>query len=189
MKIITTLLLFFSLSAHCDLTSFEWTGDAFLDENGVQVAAGNPISDYVALTLFSDLNPAVSGNQIDISSISGATFHPFISPLEVVGEVPPTIADDYFSDLFNGDGSFVGTAYLLIHKGDGNIQVGDFIGLSTASFTVNDLQPTGTGPVATSQTFDGGIITSNIEVIPEPSTILVILLSIAGLVGFRKHLR
>jgi|GEM_PF-1782504 len=192
MKTFIAILLLLSCSARSDLTSFAWEGDSLQDENSVQVAAGNPVLDYVGLTIFNDLNLSVIGNEIDISSILASTFHSFTSPLEVVGAAPPPIAGDYFSDLFTGDGSYAGeTAYLLIHQGNGIIQIGDFIGISSVGFAVLELDPDGPGgnPPGIQQTFDGGLIITNVQVIPEPTTIAILIMAILGICGFRKHIR
>lgn len=193
MKSIFIFFVAFGVTVFGDLTSFEWQGDTLFDETNTQVSEGNPVADFVALTLFSDLTGFITGsNEIDISHINGANFHPFISPLDVAGPTPPPIAGDYATDFFNGDGTYATqTAYLLIHKGNGNIQVGDFIGFGTNSHIVNELDPDGPGgdPALTQQLFDGGIIVTNIQVIPEPTTLIALLAGIVGLVGFRRHLQ
>lgn len=79
------------------------------------------------------------------------------------------------------------TAYAIVVDGGGksSISVGDYLGAAPNSLFITDRG----SPAATTQLLNGGAVITNIVVIPEPTTIAVLLMGILGLVGFRKHLR
>ena len=199
MKYFTLFISAFLCVSVAQESNFNWSGDGLFDENNTQVggpSALEPVPGYTALTLFSDLNGLVTSNEIQLSDILSASFHPTTSSIDIASLTsgPPPLQGNYLTEAFFDDTTptsttpgvpgYVGqTAYLLVHQGNGSIQVGDFIGLSSSGTTILDRE------LLTPQEIDGGTIVTNIEVIPEPSTFLFLVLAFAtlGIFGGRRY--
>jgi hypothetical protein len=183
MKCFCLILSLFSTFALAEV-SFDWSGTSIFDETNTKVTSATDVS-FKALTILNvDLSPFVIGNKINISDIPTALA---VSNINVsLSFLPDSFNTDTYSDPTNvGVGS---TPYLVVHHGNGIIQVGDYIGLGgSAASTLSNLSI----PPEAPQKFTSNplIISTNIEVIPEPTTIAILLMGILGLVGFRKHLR
>lgn len=194
-KLILFVFLFSFLRAQ--ETNFTWSGASLFDETNTKLGstAGplEPLPGYTALTVFSDLTTLVTSNQIQLSDLLTASFHldgPSTETLSTIDVAdtdsgPPPLQGNYLTEAFFNSGSaYIGNdAYLLIHQGDGNFQVGDFIGLSSSGTQLVDRE------LLTPQSLDGGVIVTNIEVIPEPTTLLLLLASVSGLIAYRRYAR
>jgi len=160
-----------AVAASADVTAWNWTGGTITPE----LAAGSVISSG-AITVNIDHSPYVVDNggqlQIDIADIQGVIG---VSDLAIA---PAFLGGVYSSGQVDSDGSAVGQAWLVIDANGGGVQIGDFIGFG-GSATINDLQPNPGDPIGTPQTFAGGSVDTNVQVIPEPATIG--MMGIAGL--------
>ena len=193
-KILLFVFMSFLASSYSDVT-FSWdapdfsgtsglTGE-FFDETNTRVTDTTDIN-FKGLTFLTDLSSFVIGGEIDISHITN-------NPALVVNDInvaPFVIGDAFNTSTYSstanaGDGN---TPYLVIHHGDGSIGVGDFIGFGGAPTGVDstDTQITSGNPPPT-QVFrpTNSIIMTNIQVVPEPSTLF--LFSLAGLVILRAY--
>lgn len=113
---------------------------------------------------------------IDSQNISVAPFGT-PAPWEVINPITQTGSERVGS-----------IAYALVVDGGGlsSISVGNFIGQAANSYTITDLG----APPGPTQSFAPGIVVTNVEVIiPEPTTLMALLVGIVGLLGFRRHLQ
>lgn len=160
--------------ATADITQFNFSGGTAQDQGtafdgwSMIVAQGNASS----VSDLGELTPdTLTGLGLSVAGVPGSTKLPF----QPVG----TLSTDYIT----GNGSLAGSVFgILVNKtgvtGIGDIAAGDFIGL-TADFDVIDLQPGGSGTVGLPQSFNPGVVDSNLQVIPEPATIG--MMGVAGL--------
>ena len=186
MKKVLTMLAVGAIvaSASADLTGWAFNGPTLTDNGGALFAVGSEVTAHTKLNL--DLTPFVFDNagqlQIDIANIGA------IQTFVDIGIAPPFAGGTYSSANAASDGSIAGaTAYLVVKDGLGAIAVGDFIGLG-GSGVLEDLLP-GTDPALPAQNFDGGAVTTNIEVIPEPATLGMMAVAGLGLFLARKKAR
>lgn len=166
-------------TASADLTGFNWGGGASLtDQTGVAIGKD---SATVFTLLDTDLNSYVVDGKIDISYIQSANL---LTAMTATIVPFGATKGQWGTAKYEGDASIAGSdAYALILNGLGtslgDIQIGDFIGLSATGNTIADLQPSLDNPPSLPQVFNGGAVQTNIQVIPEPAT--VGLLGVAGL--------
>lgn len=158
--------------ASADITAWNWTGGVVSPTLPAGTIAGG------AITVNIDHSPFVfdDGGQlkINIADIQGVIG---VANFTVAPLVP--FGGTYSTTQVDSDGSAVGNAWLVLDANGGGIEVGDFIGFGNSA-VINDLRPGGPGnPTGTPQTFAGGNVTTNVQVIPEPATIG--LMGIAGL--------
>ena len=161
-------------SASADLTGFLWQGGVATDELGAPILNGTATA-YSILDV--DLSSFVvnNGGNLEISIFDIVAAY----SVDSLGVAPAFLGGAYSTLAINGDGSVAGsTANLLIHNGTGAIQQGDYIGLGGSGVIV-DLQPGGVGAPGLTQSFVGGDVQTNIQVVPEPATIG--LMGVAGL--------
>jgi hypothetical protein len=186
---IISAISFAFMSVACGDTLFSWFGADLLDETGTPVPQNGPTPvNYDAITyLNTDLSPFVDNinNTIDISNIPAVFFT--IQDMFVANDGPPSFNKEYTSNSFldNGGSGIGDTAYLVVKKGSGSIQVGDWIGLGGNAVITDQGSP----PSAPGQQIDGGIVTTNIQVIPEPSTFFLIGIAGLGLYVTRRFAR
>jgi len=166
-----------AVSASADLTGFDMAGGVAYDSTGTAFAS-NAANVYTLLN--KDLGASVSGDTIDISFIKGVGASDIFSSIGLA--VAPARFGGTYSFSAQGTGAAAGsTAYFVVTTAASwdSIAVGDYIGIITESFTLNDLQLDPAAPPLTSQQFTGSNVTANVQVIPEPAT--VGLLGVAGL--------
>lgn len=176
-----------ALSTFADLAMFRWFGGIAIDSNGEAIATGTAT---LVTILDTDLSANVINGTINLSVLheAEATFHD-ASSLHVAPEI---LGGKFSTDTIHGDGSIVGsTAYALIVNRAGltslsQIQAGDYIGLSSYSHLIRDLQPNPEIPPYTFQAFDAGNVSIGTSVIPEPSTIGLMGIAGMGMILIRR---
>ena len=170
-----------AVTASADLTQFSWvTSDSVVDSGGVTLSTGGA---YV-LSLIDDDGTAdvlsyVSGLQINIFDLQ--SFAEVASSSITVAAAGP-VAGKWSSDLVEGTGSWAGKyVYAIITDADSiaNIEVGDYIGISAVAGPLTELQEDAGLPQSAAQAFNGGAVSVNVEVVPEPATFG--LMGVAGL--------
>ena len=172
--------------ATADLTAWNVSGGVATDEAGAAFASG-------AATAFT-----LSGDQLALfwGGINDLTFFQSLTVVDVsaVG-VSPAFLGGKYGTAFTSDGSAAGTAtFLIVNRaitGFGDIVVGDYVGVASATFTIDELwatYPAGT-PNPTQGIVLGNVQTGVQVVIPEPATLG--LMGVAGLGMFlaRKKTR
>lgn len=176
-----------ALSTSADFTEFSWQGGVATDQNGESILDG-------AATIFTildiDLNGLVQDDKIDLSALLAT--EPAVYDARSLLVAPQVLGGYFLSEKIEGDGSIAGsTAQALIINRTGlssisQIQVGDYIGLTLESREIVDLQPIPGGTIYTWQIFDAGDVKTDIIVVPEPSSILLLSFGAGGLLFYRR---
>jgi hypothetical protein len=179
--IAVALIATLAVTASADLTGWNWTGGVI----SPALTTGEISAD--AYTLSVDLAPLVVSNG-SLSVLTPGDILPHVIAVHDLAVAPLFLGGTYSTSQVDSDGSAVGTVWLLIDPNGGGINPGDFIGLSTATGNIIDLDPDGPGgnPPGTPQTFVGGNISTNIPVIPEPATIGLLAFSTGGICFARR---
>lgn len=169
---ITTLTIsFLVLSTYADITKWSYRGGQLYDQDSAQIFQTNAGTYYGHVFLDYDLQPFIKNNKINITDINEAY------QIADISVQPPFRGFQYWTYLYSGEDSITGSqAYLVIKEGQGAIKVGDFIGLG-GNGTLVSLQSSDDP-----QVFNSSDVTMNIEVIPEPSSI--VLMTALGGLGF-----
>ena len=196
-KLILLAVCFTSISFAAVNFSYEGFDHQLFDETGTNRITGSPgvpVAGYTGVVfLDTDISSLVSGLTIDIADLSS----PFTS-LDVFLPFGNILTTSSYSDPTSGDAGAGQTPYLIIHQGNGTISVGDYIGIvgfpAGHNPPTTEIEITGTGSTTpgTPQTFglpSSGtptIITTNVQVIPEPTTFLLLAMAGLRLVATRK---
>ena len=173
--------------ATADLTAWNVSGGVATDEAGTSFAAFA----LTAITLSGDQVALLSGGSIDLTLLQSLTVAGDVS---AVG-VGPAFLGGKYGTAFDSDGSAAGLAtFLIVNRaitGFGDIVVGDYVGVASSTFTIDELWATYPGgtPLPTQGIVLGNVQTNTQVVIPEPATLG--LMGIAGLGMFlaRKKTR
>ncbi len=138
-----------------------------------------------------DLWSIVSGGEIDIDD-----WNAFIAPIgsqtpTVVISPPPAAGKWGTAFLYDESTDRVSDyAFAVIHVGGGTVEVGDTVRIGAIGGLINDLRPDGPGgSQAPGQVFDAGTLT-NIEIVPEPATAMLLALGggLAWLVRLKQRM-
>lgn len=167
-------------SASADITSFQWSGGTLNNASNVKIAYGaGTVLTVLDTDSNADILSYISGNQINIADLQ------LFTAINVQGHSGAPVGPNFNTGyITQNDASRVGL-YAWAIATDGvfadinSITVGTMIGITSVGGAIIDQQPGGAGPIGTGQSFNPGVVTTNIEVIPEPATIG--LMGVAGL--------
>jgi hypothetical protein len=179
-------------TASADLTGFQWvTSTSVVDNNGVTLTTG---SAYVLSVLNASATPDVlsfvTDNKIDIAALQ--PFSEVGSSTITVAAAGPVAGKWSSSAAVQGPGSWAGSyVYAIITDSASiaDISIGDYIGVSVTGGPLNEIQPDPGQPASANQSFNGGAVAVNVQVIPEPATFGLMGIAGLGLFLARKKAR
>lgn len=191
----TTIICIASISLVSADTAFRWansSGGAYDDNNTLFSSGGATVFSFLDfdLTLAPSFQPhatIIGAFQVHIDDILLSAIVDFQNITIAPFGSPPVWGVQ--NDIIQAGNSRAGSlAYAIVAKGGGlsTISVGDIIGQATNSYLISAL---GSPPGATQQ-FNGGMVETNVIVIPEPGTIALMLIAgAATLIGVRRKNR